>query len=187
MPRTPSGQVGLVNNQLQNIGAIEASGFDLSLNYVGPDTQIGQFSANINATKLDDYTEKTANPDGSQNVNDLTGQHTDETFARAFPELRVVTSVDWNLNRWSGNLAFRWTDDMRLESGAKLDSAMFTDLQVRYTPEFADDALTIALGFNNLFDEDPPACDECGGPGVSIAVHDIPGTIGYLRVTYQSN
>jgi len=98
-----------------------------------------------------------------------------------------VTSVDWNLNRWSANLAFRWTDEMLRESGTTLDSVMFTDLQVRYNPSFADEALTIALGFNNLFDEDPPVCDECGGPGMSIVVHDLPGTVGYLRVTYQSN
>ena len=185
VPRTVSGQVGLVNNQLQNIGAIEASGFDLSVNYVGPDTDIGQFNASINATHLTDYTEKTANPDGTQAVNDLTGQHTDETFARAFPEWRTVTSVDWNLNRWSANLAFRWADELTLASGIKLDSAMFTDLQVRYNPAFADDALTIAVGFNNLFDENPPACDECGGPGTSIVMHDIPGVVGYFRVTYQ--
>jgi iron complex outermembrane receptor protein len=187
VPRTASGQVGLVNNQLQNIGAIEASGFDLALNYIGPDTGIGQFGVNVNATYLDEYIQRTAQPDGSETSRDFTGTHTNETFARAFPEWRAVTSVDWNLNRWSANLAFRWTDEMLRESGTTLDSVMFTDLQVRYNPSFADEALTIALGFNNLFDEDPPVCDECGGPGMSIVVHDMPGTVGYLRVTYQSN
>jgi len=85
-------------------------------------------------------------------------------------------------------MAFRWTGDMTLDTDAsKLDSALFTDLQIRYNPAILDEALTIALGFNNLFDEDPPACDDCGGPGVSIVVHDIPGTVSYLRVTYQPN
>ena len=124
------------------------------LNYVGPDTGLGQFNVNVNATHLDEYTEGTANPDGSVSEKDFSGLHTNETFARAFPDWRAVTSVDWSLDRWSANL---------------------------------DEALTIALGFNNLFDEDPPACDDCGGPGVSIVVHDIPGTVAYLRVTYQPN
>jgi iron complex outermembrane receptor protein len=188
VPRNVAGRIGLVDNQLQNIGAIEASGFDLMLNYVGPDTGVGQFNVNVNATYLDEYLERTANPDGSVSEKDFTGIHTNETFARAFPEWRAVTSVDWTRDRWSANLAFRWTDEMTLDTdGSTLDSAVFTDLQVRYNPAIMDDALTIALGFNNLFDENPPACDDCGGPGVSIVVHDIPGTVGYLRVTYQPN
>ena len=68
-----------------------------------------------------------------------------------------------------------------------LDSALFTDLQVRYNPSFADEAVTIAIGFNNLFDEDPSTCDSCGVIGMSNVVHDLPGTVGYVRVTYQSN
>ena len=188
VPRNVAGRIGLVDNQLQNIGSIQASGFDVMLNYVGPDTGLGQFNVNVNATHLDEYTEGTANPDGSVSEKDFSGLHTNETFARAFPDWRAVTSVDWSLDRWSANLAFRWTDEMTLDSdGSTLDSAMFTDLQVRYNPAIMDEALTIALGFNNLFDEDPPACDDCGGPGVSIVVHDIPGTVAYLRVTYQPN
>jgi iron complex outermembrane receptor protein len=187
VPRSTSGSIGVVENQLQNIGAIEASGFDLAINWVGPDSGIGQFGINLNATYLDEYIERTANPDGSLTVNDQTGTHNDQTFQRAWPEWRAATSVDWNLNRWSANIAFRWTDSMILDSGSELDSALFTDLQVRYNPSFADEAVTIALGFNNLFDEDPSTCDACGVIGMSNVVHDLPGTVGYLRVTYESN
>ena len=187
VPRNVAGRIGLVENQLQNIGKIEASGFDLMLSYVGPDTQIGQFNVTVNATHLDEYIETKAAPGLGVSVTDFTGTHTNETFARAFPDWRSVTSVDWVLDRWSANLAFRWTDSLIIEDGSELDSAMFTDLQVRYNPDIMDEALTIALGFNNLFDEDPPPCDDCGGPGVSIVLHDIPGTVAYLRVTYQPN
>ncbi len=187
VPRTASGQVGLVNNQLQNIGAIETSGYDIAVSYVGPETGIGQFSAAINATHLDEYIEKTFNPDGSLSTSDRTGTHTNETFARAVPDWRAVTTVDWNYNRWSANVAFRWVDEMVLDGGAKLDSVLFTDLQVRYNPEFLDDALTVAVGFNNLFDEDPPVCFPCGVIGLSTVSHDLPGTVGYLRVTYQAD
>ncbi len=62
---------------------------------------------------------------------------------------------------------------------------MFTDLQVRYNPAFADDAMTIAIGLNNVFDEDPPVCFPCDVIGMSNVVHDLPGTVGYIRVTYQ--
>ena len=185
VPRTSSGQIDLVNNQLQNIGKITASGFDLMVNYLAPEWAIGQFNVRLDLTKLDEYTEETANPDGSVSVNDLTGVHTDETFARAFPEMRANTTIGWSKDRWSGSLIFRWVDEMTTDDGSKLDSAMFTDLRASYTPGVLNDALSITLGFNNVLDEDPPVCFPCGVIGLSTVSHDLPGRVGYLRVTYE--
>ncbi|HEX2139696.1 MAG TPA: TonB-dependent receptor, partial [Woeseiaceae bacterium] len=184
-PRTSSGQLGVVDNQLQNIGGIETSGVDVSVAYAGPDTGFGQFSAEFNASYLQEYEEITANIDESVTVTDLTGRHTDETFQRAFPEWRWTTNFDWLYEAWGASLAFRWVDDMTLDSGAPLDSALYTDVQVRFTPEFAGNALTIALGVNNLLDEDPPVCFPCGVIGLSLVAHDLPGRMGYLRVSYE--
>ena len=185
VPRTPSGQVGLVQNQLQNIGGIDASGMDLMFNYMSPETSVGQFSLRVNATYLDEFKSRTSNPDGTESVNDLTGRHPDETFFRAFPEWRMVTGLDWAKNRLSGGLTIRWVDDMLLDSGSNLDSVAFTDLRFTYNPEVLGDALTLSLGFNNVFDEDPPVCDACGVISMSPVSHDLPGRVGYLRVTYE--
>ncbi len=182
-PRTVSGALDVIDNQLQNIGSIEASGFDLAVTYASPEWNIGSFTATLNATFLSDYTETTANIDGTVAATDRTGTHTNETFQRAFPELRTVTTVNWVKDRWGGSMAFRWTDEMDLGAGTTVDSVMFTDLRLSYT--FADDAVTIALGFNNVFDEDPPICFPCGVIGMSTVVHDLPGRVGYLRVTYR--
>ena len=184
-PRTSSGTLDVVDNQLQNIGAIEASGFDVMVGYTSPEFSWGRLAATLNATFLDDYIERTANIDGTETVTDFSGTHTNETFPRAFPELRTLTTIDWTRDRWGGSLAFRWTDEMTLANGNKLDSVMFTDLRVTYRPAFADDALTLALGLNNLLDEDPPVCFPCGVIGMSIVSHDLPGRVGYLRATYQ--
>ena len=184
VPRTPSGSIGLVNNTLQNIGGIDASGFDIMLDYVTPETSIGQFNVRIDATQLTDYKEFTSNPDGSVLTTDLSGQHTDETFARAFPDLRVNTRVNWIMNRWSGSLAFRWVDDMTTSDGSNLDSTMYTDIRASWNPDFLDDSMTITLGFNNVFDESP-VCFPCGVIGLSTVSHDLPGTVGYLRVSYE--
>ncbi|MCI0517944.1 MAG: TonB-dependent receptor, partial [Woeseiaceae bacterium] len=190
VPRTSSGQLGLINNQLQNIGGIEASGFDLMVNYLTPEFGIGQFGLTLNATYLNEYLEKTAGlTGGSETVTDRTGEHTQETFQRAFPEWRAVTTVDWVRERWSGALTFRWVDDMYIVVNSTtrndLDSAVFTDLRFSYNPSFADDAVTVTLGLNNVLDEDPPVCSPCGSIGMSRVSHDIPGTVGYLRVTYE--
>lgn len=184
-PRTSSGQLDVVNNMLQNIGGIDASGADIMVSYLSPETSAGQFNATLNATKLSDYTERTSNPDGSVSENDLTGIHTDETFARAFPDLRLNTTIGWTRDRWSGSLVFRWTDDMTIDNGNSLDSALFTDLRASYKPDIWNDALTITLGFNNLLDEDPPVCDPCQGVGLSLVSHDSPGRVGYLKFTYE--
>lgn len=183
VPRTPSGQVGLVQNQLQNIGSIDASGLDIMFTYMSPDTSLGQFNLRVNATHLAEYKETTRNPDGTGSVNDLTGRHPDETFFRAFPEWRMVTGLDWIKERMSGGLTIRWVDDMLLDSGSKLDSVAFTDIRFSYNPDFFGDAMTISLGFNNVLDEDPSFCDACGVIGMSPVSHDLPGRVGYLRAS----
>jgi iron complex outermembrane receptor protein len=185
-PRTSSGQLDTVQNKLQNIGAIDASGYDIAFSYLSPDTKAGTFTVNIDATYLAEYKETTNNPDGTQTVNDLTGTHPDETFFRAFPEWRAVTDIGWNKERFSGSLRFRWVDEMLLDSGSKMDSAMFTDLRVSWNPDLMSDSLTVSVGINNLLDEDPPLCDACGVIGMSPVSHDLPGRVGYIRFTYQN-
>ena len=184
-PRTASGQLDTVQNRLQNLGAIDASGVDIALSYLSPETAIGSFTLNFDATYLEEYKETTNNPDGTQSVNDLTGTAPDETFFRAFPEWRAVTSLGWALDRFTGSLRFRWFDEMD-NDGSKLDSVTFADLRLSWNPRFIDDALTFTLGFNNVLDEDPPVCQNCGVIGFNPVVHDIPGRVGYLRVSYQT-
>ncbi|MDX1516631.1 MAG: hypothetical protein R3288_07320, partial [Woeseiaceae bacterium] len=136
-------------------------------------------------TGLSEYEERTENPDGSISVNDLKGRHTNETFARAFPELRTTTTIDWMRDRWAGSLVFRWVDEMTSANGSKIDSVVFTDLRASYRPPILDDALSVTIGFKNLLDEDPPVCNPCGVIGLSTVSHDLPGRIGYLRVSYE--
>jgi len=186
VPRSAQGQVGLVQNQLQNIGGIDASGMDIMFNYVSPETRAGLFNLRFDATYLNEYKERIRNPDGSVSVTDLTGTHPDETFFRAFPEWRLVTSLNWARNQWSGDLRIRWVDEMLLDSGNTLDSVAFTDLRASYRPQWMDEAFTITLGLNNVFDEDPPFCDACGVIGMSPVSHDLPGRVGYLRLTFET-
>ena len=187
VPRTADGVLGVVNNRLQNIGGIEASGYDVSLVLNGPQRPIGRFDATFNASFLNSYEERTANIDGSETVTDRTGTHTSETFQRAFPKLRWVTTVDWIRDRWAAGLTLRWTDGMSVDGANRVDSALFTDLVLSYRPRADDDGWSVSLGFNNLFDEDPPVCSGCGVTGMSQVVHDLPGRVGYLRVNYRGS
>ena len=155
--------------------------------YLSPETRAGTFNLTFNATQLNEYKETTNNPDGTTSTNDLTGTHPDETFFRAFPEWRSVTRLDWNKNRFTGTLAIRWTDEMLLDSGSKLDSVAFTDLRASYNPSWAGDSMMLTVGINNLLDEDPPLCDACGVIGMSPVAHDLPGRVGYIRFSWEMN
>jgi iron complex outermembrane receptor protein len=187
-PRLPGagGVLDVIDNQIQNIGSIEASGYDIMVGYVSPAWSIGEFNATLNATFLSDYTETTIAVDGTSSTRDRKGTHTNETFQRAFPELRWTTNIGWLKNRFSGNLAFRYTDEMTLDGGTKVDSVIFTDLRLSYNPSFFGDGMAVTLGFNNILDEDPPVCFPCGVIGMSTVTHDLPGRFGYLRVSYQT-
>ena len=185
VPRTSSGALGVIDNQLQNIGGIEASGVDVRVTYAAPSWSIGQVSVTFDATFLGDYTERTVNVDGTESVADRAGTHTNETFQRAFPELRWTATVDWLKDRWDGALSFRWTDSMTLGGGGEVDAALFADARLSYTPDVLNGAWTATVGFNNVFDEDPPLCFPCGAIGMSTVSHDLPGRIGYLRIAFR--
>lgn len=183
-PRAVSGAPDVIDNQLQNIGGIDTSGYDLMINYVGPEAGWGQLEATFNATFLDDYTERTANIGGGETSLDRSGTITSETFERAFPELRWTTNLGWSMERWAAAMSFRWTDDMTDAAGQELDSVLFTDLRVTYTPAILNDALAVSVGFNNVFDEDPPILST-STINQSISMHDLQGTVGYVRVSWE--
>lgn len=184
-PRTSNGALDVINNRLQNIGRIKAAGLDLHLNYQSPFWRLGQIGLGWNASLLMDYKQHSVKVDGTETVVERAGTHTNETFQRAFPELRWVATIDWRRANFSGVLSFRWTGEMQVDNGQRLDSALFTDLRLSYSPGFFSDAWQFSLGFNNILDEDPPLCFPCGVIGMSQVVHDLPGRVGYLRMRYQ--
>ena len=185
-PRFGNGVLDVVDNRLQNIGGIDASGFDVALAYSTPQGRYGRLDVSFNATLLRAYSERAANIDGTETVTDRAGTHTDETFQRAFPRLRWVAALDWTRERWAAAFDLRWTDGMALDEGGEVDPALFSDLRLSHVPAAAGDGWTVSVGFNNVFDRDPPVCFPCGVNGTSLVVHDLPGRVGYLRATYRS-
>jgi len=189
--RSGGGTINLIDNQLQNIGGIETSGFDIAVNYVSPQTPVGQFRWDFDATHLSEYTEETVQPDGSILETDFDGAITDETFQRSFPEWRFTSTADWFYQNWSATLIFRFVSELDefandAPSGSTLDSEFYTDVRASYRMPFLDDDLTLTLGVNNLFENDPPVCEvSCGVIGMSPISHDLPGRLGFLRLSYR--
>ena len=102
-----------------------------------------------------------------------------------FPDLRWVTTVELGegpLGRYGGVPLDRLD---ALSGGNSVDSALFTDVRLSYSPRLIGEGLTVTLGVNNAFDEEPPICFPCGVIGMSQVVHDLPGRVGYLRMRFQ--
>ena len=138
-PRTSNGAPDVIDNRLQNIGGIEASGMDVFVAYEAPVRLIGSFGATLRATFQRDYAERTVNVDGSRTVVDRAGTHTDETFQRAFPDLRWTLTLDWRKARWAGRLSLRWTDAMTLVGGGTVGTVLFTDAVLSCAPRARHD------------------------------------------------
>ena len=69
--------------------------------------------------------------------------------------------------------------------GHRLDSRLYVDGQLRFTPHWMSDGFGFAIGVNNLFDKDPPGCITCGLNNMDPTTYDVPGRYYYARVSVQ--
>ena len=68
----------------------------------------------------------------------------------------------------------------------RLNSTFYTDIQGRWTPRFGlVDELGLAVGINNLFDQDPPGCISCGLNNFDPTTYDVPGRYFYARAAIK--
>jgi iron complex outermembrane receptor protein len=65
-----------------------------------------------------------------------------------------------------------------------MGSRLYTDLQLKWEPKDFY-GLGFAIGANNLFDVDPPACFTCGLNNMDPTTYDVPGTFYYARVSLK--
>jgi iron complex outermembrane receptor protein len=210
--RTGSGVINRFDNQLVNIGGIDTDGYDFNLTYLGPEGERGQFQVTWMNSLLNDFTEILIDPSSSSGFTERSLEGLEESD-RGKPEWTSTLVVDWFYQDWSVAWTVRYIDELTERcsdfldgspdslanlgvcsspdfadnslSLNKLDSTMFNDLQVTWQPSNMDDNLTITLGINNVFDEDPPACYSCSLNGYDPSTYDMPGNFTYLRATWR--
>jgi len=51
--------------------------------------------------------------------------------------------------------------------------------------ELPSGRVTLTLGVNNVFNQDPPGCFSCSVNNFDPTTYDVPGQFGYLRVSYK--
>jgi iron complex outermembrane receptor protein len=192
--RTPSGQINAFNNQLVNLGTIETDGWDLRLDWLGPDTGWGRFGFSWSNTFVNDYERIGASgapepQEEGREVNDS-----------SIPEWTSNLQITWALTDWTVGWTIRHIDELTESCGGlqafgicsdpagnenRLGSTTYNDFQVGWNNPFGVENLRFTAGLNNAFDEDPPICLSCSLNGYDASTYDVPGQFWYVQMGYK--
>jgi len=180
--RSASGQVTQIRGLLQNISSIETDGLDVTLNFRTGDTGAGTFGLYWASTFLFNYH---VTVPATVGVTLIEREGTEQGSPdQAFPEFKSTGIIDWTLREFGMSLTGRYISGVDEGNGNHLNSRFYTDVQMRWDPQYLD-GFGFALGVNNLFNVDPPGCFTCGLNNMDPSTYDIPGTFFYARVTYR--
>ena len=179
--RTASGAISQIRGTLQNIASIETDGVDLTMNWRSPESSAGTFGIFLSGTRLFNYTVTVPATNGVTRIDrEGTEQGSPD---QAFPRWKGIAILDWTLREFGASLTGRYIGSVVESDGNRMDSTFYTDLQLRWTLEGT--RFGFALGANNLFDVDPPACFTCGLNNMDPTTYDVPGTFFYARATLR--
>jgi iron complex outermembrane receptor protein len=176
--------VSAISNPLINIGGIETSAVDFTVNWTSPDWSFGTFSVRSATNFLLEFNEIVPTSTGSLAIaREGTERGSPD---QAYPEVKSSFSIDWDLREFGATATARYISEVD-EAGAanSLDATTYIDLQARWSPAAFDDRITIALGVNNVTDEDPPGCITCGLNNFDPTTYDPPGRFGYIRFSLR--
>lgn len=196
--RTAGGTISAIDNRLVNIGTIDTSGYDVTINYASPQYDWGRLSVNWSNTFVSKYLE-----DGRE----LVGKEENNS---GIPEWKSQMNIGWSLEDWSVNWTVRHVDSLTEScsdfldgtpdsltalglcsnpnttneslSTNKLDARTYSDIRVSYFPQIDGVDMEFTLGVNNAFNAHPPACYSCSLNGYDPSVYDPEDSFSYLAI-----
>ncbi|MDP3870668.1 TonB-dependent receptor domain-containing protein [Phenylobacterium sp.] len=182
--RTASGQVAGIANPLINIGGIKTRAVDVNLIYASPETGAGTFGLRWYTTFLLEFTEFVPTATGLAPVE---REGTEKGSPdQAYPKTKSTLMLDWDRGDWGATATVRHISSVDETTVVnKLDARTYLDAQLRWSPSFLDDHVTVAAGVNNLFEKDPPGCISCGLNNYDPNAYDAPGRFFYMRLSYR--
>ena len=200
--RASTGAINGFNNRLVNIGGIETSGYDLSISYTAPQSDLGMFSVTWFNTFVSEYIEESLG-----NRVDLAGIERNDS---GIPEWKSVLTLGLNQDDWGLSWTVRYVDSLTEDctdfldgtsdsltalglcsnpntadesmSKNELSSRVYNDLQFSYFPDVDGMDMELNVGVNNFLDEEPPACYSCSLNGYDPSVYDPEGVFAYASI-----
>jgi outer membrane receptor protein involved in Fe transport len=190
--RSPSGQIRNVRTSFINTGNIETDGIDLNMTYSLPEMSIGEVSATLRASYVNKFDITSIDDAGNSSVEHGAGRRNFNNPFGSVPELRANLRFDWFRNNHSGNFAVRYIDsyvnDQATDPADWVNVDSWTSLDLRYSYALDDlfnSPASIAIGVNNLTDEDPPTLGQGVRPGYDAQVHEIRGRLVYAEIRFE--
>jgi len=179
--RTANGFINEIDGTLGNLDSIRTKSIDATLNYRSGPTSWGRVGISANASHLLKYVLSASN---GFVVIDRKGTERGSPD-QAYPKWKGNATLDWTLGNLDVALTGRYIHSVVEETGNKLNSRLYTDIQLTYLPVMIDRRLGLTVGVNNLFDKDPPACFTCSVNNYDPTTYDVPGRFGYVRLSFK--
>ncbi|WP_205481640.1 TonB-dependent receptor [Sphingomonas arenae] len=181
--RTATGQIAQISGVLGNVNSIKTDGLDLNVTYRTPKANWGTLGFTLNNTFLFNYDVIVPTADGTATIDrEGTEQGSPD---QAFPKHKAIGILDWDGEHFGVSLTGRYIKSVtESQNGNKLNSRLYTDLQLRWSG-IDEDRFGFAVGVNNLFDKDPPGCISCGLNNYDPGTYDVPGRYLYARATVK--
>jgi outer membrane receptor protein involved in Fe transport len=160
--RLASGEITDVEETTQNLGALNADGIDVQLDYTVPiGSDWGRLNVNLLVTHINkwEFQEDVVSPFGQ-----FAGTITTDV-AEAFPDYKAVLNLGWDWRKFGVNWNMRYIDGMRVVNDDAVGSPVVNGLapsvpaydyhriNLRYSPT---DNIDLSVGVDNVFDELPP-------------------------------
>jgi len=199
--RGPGGAIIAFANQLTNIGGIETEGFDWTFTLSTPEFGFGSLRFTWANTYLAGYKEFTAGATpGSVVASERAGIELGSPI-KGYVRYKSTLATDWQLHDFVTSLTLRYLSALDATCPAaaasqnlcsdpargidELDAKVYADLQVAWTPQMWDQKLQLALGINNILDEDPPPCRACDLNNYDGTIYPVPGRYIHARAAVK--
>lgn len=192
-----------VINTPSNVGSIRARGLDVSLKFVAPKTDLGQFTAGLDIAYLLKWDARSEDVNGNQWISAL-AQYNDVVPVNPNAGIsnntrgmnnrwRHTASVGWSTGAWSAQLSQRYQSKIRDQNLAARTGAGTTgprnvesyeqwNLNVDYK---GIKNLKLGLAVSNLFDKNPPLTNHNGYQGYLTSIADVVGRAYRVTADYS--
>jgi len=172
-----------INGILGNIAAIKTKGIDVNLAYRTRTTSMGRFGMTWNNTFLRNYDVIVPVTGGVQVIS---REGTEQgSPSQGFPKWKSIGVLDWDLANFGASLTGRYISKLRETAasggGNVLKERFYTDLQLRWSPNWLNHQFGFAVGANNLLNTKAPGCFSCDLNNFDPTMYDVPGRFYYIR------
>lgn len=204
--RNGAGQVSGFNNTLRNLGRIDTNGMDFGINWIGTETDVGQFGAGLQGTYTMNYKSK-AKDTGLSEPKVVAVEAGDS----GIPRIRSTFNVNWALAGWSARWTVRYLSSLKEDCGAaagfpicadnvnaaesniapnrpngtnRLGATTYHDVRASWKVPVKLN-LVLSAGINNVFAKDAPICLSCSLNGYDASNYDLPGRFSYIEANIK--